>query len=280
MRLDVYLAQYWPDYSRSTWQKYCKQGRVKVNGEVVTSTKYELGEDDEVTVETPAATDFTGQTLPIIYEDDDVVVVNKPAGILTHAKGVKSDEFSVAEFMRSRTTDGADGNRPGIVHRLDRDTSGVIICAKTPDAKHFLQKQFQDRKAKKTYLALVRHIPKEPSAIIKLPIERNPKRPQTFRVGAGGKYAETAYEVIETYPDAALVQLKPLTGRTHQLRVHLAYVGCPIVGDKLYGTDDFGQTRLMLHAQSLEITVPSRERKTFTAEPPTEFTDVIDKLKI
>lgn len=278
MRLDVYLAEYWPEHSRSTWQKLCKDGHVKVNGEVISVPKFELGEDDEVTVETSKQADFTGQTLPILYEDDDVVVINKPAGILTHSKGALNDEFTVAEFMRTRTTDGVDGNRPGIVHRLDRDTSGVIICAKSPDAKHFLQKQFQDRKAKKTYLALTKHVPKDSSAVIKLPIERNPKQPQTFRVGAGGKYAETAYEAVQQFTDNALIELKPLTGRTHQLRVHLNYIGCPILGDKLYDGLDKRAPRLMLHAQSLEITLPSRDRKTFTADLPPEFTEVMKAL--
>lgn len=279
MRLDVYLAEYWPEHSRSTWQKLCKDGHVKVNGQVITVPKFELDEDDEVAVETPKQLDFTDQTLPILFEDDDVVVINKPAGTLTHSKGAMNDEFTVAEFMRTRSTDGTNGNRPGIVHRLDRDTSGVIICAKTSEAKHFLQKQFQDRKAKKTYLALTKHVPKEPSAIIKLPIERNPRQPQTFRVGPSGKYAETGYEVIEQYPDAALIELKPLTGRTHQLRVHLNYLGCPILGDRLYDGEDKRAPRLMLHAKSLEITLPSRERKTFTADLPPEFTDVIKTLQ-
>jgi 23S rRNA pseudouridine1911/1915/1917 synthase len=206
---------------------------------------------------------------PVLYEDDDVIVINKPLGVLTHAKGALSDEFSVAEFMRTRTTDGADGNRPGIVHRLDRATSGVMIAAKTPEAKRFLQKQFQDRKAKKTYIALTSGQPKDPVATIKLPIERNPKKPQTFRVGPQGKPSETAYEVVEQTDNITMFRLKPVTGRTHQLRVHLAYLGCPILGDIFY--DGKTADRLYLHAESLEITIPSRERMTFVAPLPPEF---------
>lgn len=279
MRLDAYLAEFWPETSRSQWQKYITAGYVLVNGVIETSAKRVLDEDDQVTTNVPAAPDFSEETLPVLFEDDDVIVINKPSGVLTHAKGEILDEFTVADFIRSRTTDGLETNRPGIVHRLDRVTSGVLIAARTPEAKRFLQKQFQDRKAKKTYLAITEGVPKQHEAVIKLPIERNPKKPQTFRVGAGGKYAETAYKVLSESRDGrySLIVLKPLTGRTHQLRVHLAYLGCPIVGDELYGARK-SAVRLMLHARSLEITLPtSRERRTFNADIPTDFADCMAK---
>ena len=278
MRLDAYVAQYWPEYSRSQWQKYIAAGYVKVNGVVETSVKYSLGEDDEVSVDLPSEPDFTDDSLPVIYEDENVMVINKPAGILTHSKGAVNDEFTVAEFIRPHTTDGADTNRPGIVHRLDRDTSGVIIVAKNNDTKRMLQKQFQDRRAKKTYLAIVSGMPKHLEANIDLPIERNPKKPATHRVGAGGKSAQTAYKVLGSNDKYSVIELKPTTGRTHQLRVHLEYLGTPIVGDPLYGGSKSPIGRLCLHAKSLEVTVPEGQRKTFEAELPEDFAQLVDEI--
>jgi 23S rRNA pseudouridine1911/1915/1917 synthase len=269
MRLDKYCADYWPEHSRATWQKYIAAGYVKVNGEVVTSAKKPLGEDDAVTVDIPENPNFDDDVLPILYEDDDVVVINKPTGVLTHPKGTIIDEFSVAEFMRTRSNfPGSD--RPGIVHRLDRDTSGVIIAAKTPEALSFLAKQFADRKAKKTYIAVLDGIPKLDEAEINLPIGRNPKAPSTFRISAEGKPAQTTYKVLADNGKQALAILKPLTGRTHQLRVHMAHLNTPIFGDRVYGKE---ADRLYLHARDLEITLPNRERKTFTAPLPIGFLD-------
>jgi 23S rRNA pseudouridine1911/1915/1917 synthase len=172
VRLDQYVAEYWPEYSRSQWQKYIAAGYVTINGEIVTSPKVPLGEDDEVKVDLPTATDYSEHTLPVIYEDDNVCVINKPAGVLTHSKGAVNEEFTVAEFIRPHSTDSQENNRPGIVHRLDRDTSGVIIVAKNGETKGMLQKQFQDRRAKKTYIAVVDGSPKHAEAKIDLPIER------------------------------------------------------------------------------------------------------------
>jgi len=276
-RLDSFLAAQSPQNSRSFWQKLAENGAVTINGNVVKSSrKVNVGET--ITVVMPKKPNFAAQTLPILYEDDDVIVLNKPAGMLTHAKGAQSDEFSVGEFMRTRTTDGADTNRPGIVHRLDRATSGVIIAAKNPEAKKWLQKQFSQRKVKKTYIALVNGRPKEATAVIQLPIMRNPKKPQTFRVGGNGKPAETAYETVQEYKHNTLLQLMPHTGRTHQLRVHLAYLNCPIVGDDLYGKQTSKLGRMFLHAAQLELTLPSRERKTFQAPLPQELQDFLSKL--
>ena len=246
MRLDQYVAQFWPEYSRSVWQKYIAAGYVKVNGEVQLSAKYKLDEDDEVTVEIPAEPDFSEHELPVIYEDDHVVVVNKPTGVLTHAKGEVVDEFTVADFVKARMTEPEDSNRPGIVHRLDRDTSGILIAAKDAETKGKLQKQFQDRKAHKTYLAVVKGTPKEHTATLDLPIERNPKKPSTHRIGVNGKSAITRYDVVASDGKYSVVRLKPETGRTHQLRVHMAYIGTPIVGDKLYGSEKSPINRLCL----------------------------------
>lgn len=278
MRLDQYVAQYWPEYSRATWQKYIEAGYVKVNGEVITSSKKTLGEDDEVTVLVPAATDYSAETLPVIFENDDVIVMNKPSGVLTHSKGAVNEEFTVADFVHGKMTEPDDTNRPGIVHRLDRATSGIIIAAKNATAKHHLQKQFQDRKAKKEYIAIVRGAPKHPQAAIDIPIERNPKEPSRFRVGMNGKSAHTEYEVIGHNDRFSVVSLKPTTGRTHQLRVHLAYIGTPILGDDVYEGGKSPIGRLALHARSLEITLPGGERRTFVAEPPDDFQAAIKAI--
>lgn len=278
MRLDQYVAQFWPEYSRSVWQKYIAAGYVRVNDTVITSAKYELDEDDEVTVHVPSEPDYSSDELPVIYEDDHVLVINKPAGVLTHAKGEISEEFTVADFVRLRMTEKDTTNRPGIVHRLDRDTSGVIICAKDSETKGKLQKQFQDRKAHKTYLAVVRGTPKKFVATLDLPIERNPKKPSTHRVGVNGKSAVTRYEVLATNGTYSVVRLHPETGRTHQLRVHMAYIGTPIVGDRLYGTEKSPIDRLCLHAEQLEITIPVSRRETFQAVPPADFQKLMDTI--
>ena len=271
MRLDVYMAQYWPEYSRSVWQQYIEMGLVQVNEACVTSVRYELDEDDVVTFQTLPVAEFGEQTLPVVYEDKHVAVINKPSGILTHAKGALTEEFSVAEFVRPKMLEPDDTNRPGIVHRLDRATSGIIICAKDSETKSKLQKQFQDRKAHKTYLAIIDGAPKHPEAKIDLPIGRNPKIPSSFRVDAKGKAAVTHYRVLASSDRYGVVELKPVTGRTHQLRVHLAYIGCPIVGDSLYGGSKSPIGRMCLHAEQLEITIPESKRETFVAPMPDDM---------
>jgi 23S rRNA pseudouridine1911/1915/1917 synthase len=268
MRLDAYLAQYWPEYSRSTWTKYIKEGYVSVNGDVETSNKRVLGEDDEVNVNVPAAPDHDEQTLPVIYQDDNVIVINKPIGVLSHSKGALNDEFTVASFFKRFSSYNADTNRPGIVHRLDRDTSGVMIGALNDKTAKLLQKQFADRKTKKTYIAVVDGALKQPEAMIDLPIGRNPKAPSKFRVDPNGKSAQTLYRVMANGSNYSLVELRPLTGRTHQLRVHMAHLGTPIHGDKVYGK---AADRLYLHAATLEITIPEGQRRIFGAEVPPEF---------
>lgn len=248
---------------------------MTVNGEVVTKPRFELDEDDAVVTNPPKDPDFAGSTLPVIYEDENVTVINKPAGVLTHAKGAPLEEFTVAEFMRGRTSDKPEGNRPGIVHRLDRDTSGIIICARTPEAHSFLQRQFSDRKVKKMYIAALSGVSESSEAIIRLPIERNPKAMSTYRVGANGKPAETRYKVLWQHEDRSLVELKPITGRTHQLRVHLSHIGVPILHDRFYGKVGAAGQRLALHAYSLEITIPGGLRKVFMAGVPEDMKQLL-----
>ena len=269
MRLDSYLAEYFPEHSRSAWQKYIAAGYVFVNDEVVKSNKLILDEDDVVTISEPPQV-TSSLTIPVIYEDNNVLVLNKPTGVLTHAKGGINHEFTVADFVKPYTDfDDTVASRPGIVHRLDRDTSGVMITAKNELTAKLLLRQFAERKVKKTYYAIVKGTPKHLEAKIDLPIERNPKVQSQFRVGTSGKDAETDYRIVSSYGNYHLVELKPTTGRTHQLRVHLAHIGIPTVGDKVYGVEK--TDRLFLHAAELEITIPNSQRRVFKAAIPPEF---------
>ena len=269
VRLDIYLStKFDTTISRSLWQKYIKAGYVSVNSKVVTTPKFEVDETDEIALNLPEK-EQTDVDLPILYEDDDVIVVNKPSGLLTHAKGGLSDEPTVAEIIRPKTSFATDTDRPGIVHRLDRDTSGLLIIAKNPESAAHLQRQFAERTAKKTYIAITDGKPKLNAAKIDLPIGRNPSAPSTFRIDPNGKPAQTTYHVLAENDAQSLVELKPNTGRTHQLRVHLAHLNAPILGDRVYGKSS--DCRMMLHAQKLEITLPSGERKVFEAIVPDEF---------
>lgn len=271
-RLDHELANRYPKLTRSTLQKYIKAGHVKVGGVVITRPKQDVLETDDIALAPPEHTDFSSYELPIVYIDDNVIVINKPTGVLTHSKGVLNDEFTVADFFRRYTTFGLETTRPGIVHRLDRDTSGIIIGARHDEAADLLKKQFADRRAKKEYIAVTDGIPKELNAVIDLPIGRHPSAPSTFRVDPSGKSAQTTYEVVDTNDkEQSLVKLWPKTGRTHQLRVHMQYLNAPIAGDRVYGKKK--EERLFLHAHSLEITIPASKRETFTAPIPKEFTD-------
>ena len=269
VRLDIYLStKFDTTISRSLWQKYIKAGYVSVNNKVATTPKFEVDETDEIALNLPEK-EQTDVDLPILYEDDDVIVVNKPSGLLTHAKGGLSDEPTVAEIIHPKTSFATDTDRPGIVHRLDRDTSGLLIIAKNPESAAHLQRQFAERTAKKTYIAITDGKPKLNAAKIDLPIGRNPSAPSTFRIDPNGKPAQTTYHVLAENDAQSLVELKPTTGRTHQLRVHLAHLNAPILGDRVYGKSS--ECRMMLHAQKLEITLPSGERKVFEAAIPDEF---------
>lgn len=278
-RLDKELARRYPELSRSTIQKYIKAGYVTVRGEVVTKLKQDVSEIDDIALHPPLPTDFSSRELPIIYINDDVIVINKPVGVLTHSKGVMNDEFTVADFFRRYTVNGLDTSRPGIVHRLDRDTSGIMIGARTDEAAELLKKQFSQRKVHKRYLAVVEGVPKVTEAVIDLPIGRNPARPSQFRVDPSGKSAQTTYKVLAVHNDRSLVSLEPLTGRTHQLRVHLQYLNTPIVGDRVYGRGKAAGERLYLHAQRLEITIPHRQRRIFKAPVPEEFIKQFPEVK-
>jgi len=264
-----------PDLSRAFAARLIEDGKVTVNGMSQFKAGYKLREEDKVVVEYDAAQFEQIQhiELPVLYEDEDCVVINKPVGVLSHSKGTFNPEATVATWLRSRLT-GLGGERGGIVHRLDRATSGVMICAKTPEALSWLQKQFAQRKVKKAYVAVICGQMNPLEAIIDMPIERNPKLPATFRVGSQGKEAKTAYRTAYYNGHYSLLELKPETGRTHQLRVHLSYFHHPIVGDTLYGGEP--AERLYLHAKTLEITVlQNHERMVFEAPEPPEFREII-----
>ncbi len=274
-RLDQYVVRQIPAFSRSFATRIIEEGNVTVNGEPQTKAGYKVRSTDKIKITYDQAEQekIPEIDLPVLYEDDDCVVINKPIGLLTHSKGTFNPEATVSTWLRSRMK-AMSGERAGIVHRLDRATSGVMICAKTPEALGWLQKQFSQRRTKKSYAAVVQGIMAEPEAIIDMPIERNPKKPQTFRVGNNGKPAVTAYKVVKTDGTRSLLELKPTTGRTHQLRVHLAQLGHPIIGDTFYGGKP--ADRLFLHAHSLEITLPNRERKTFGVPVPPEFEGLLE----
>lgn len=275
-RLDTELVRRFPEFSRSTLQKYIKAGYVRVDGTVTTKPKTDVSSVSTITLEIPPKADYSNQEFPIVYLDDEVIAIIKPSGVLTHSKGAMNDEFTVADFFRRYTTFGLETNRPGIVHRLDRDTSGVILGARTKEAADHLKKQFAQRKVKKHYEALIDGVPKLPEARIDVPIGRNPTAPSTFRADASGKSALTNYHVRETSGNRSLVSLFPETGRTHQLRVHMQYIGTPILGDKVYGTAKLAP-RLCLHAKSLECTLPNGTRKTFTTPVPAEFEEILHR---
>jgi 23S rRNA pseudouridine1911/1915/1917 synthase len=271
IRTDKLMAKKFPTYSRSALAKLFQLNLIKKNDDPLnpgdkirpnTKIEYDLGPLQE----TPEVIH-----LPIIYEDKDLVVVDKPAGIISHARGRFWQEASVASFIRDKISNST-GDRAGIVHRLDRATSGVMVCAKTPEVLSFMQKQFSERKVTKTYIAVVSGKPKYKEAIIDAPIARNLKNPKKFMVSVRGKSSQTKYSTIKSDQNYSTLELKPKTGRTHQLRVHLNYIKAPIVGDELY--DGKKYKRLLLHAYKIRIKMPSGKIKSFTSPIPDDFKDI------
>lgn len=292
MRADIFLASKYPQFARAALTKLFTADMVQVNGKPE-KAGYKLREGEKMTVDDSwlVETEIEDITLPIIYEDADVLVIDKPAGILSHSRGGLTREASVASFLRKHVDGLETGeragpvvdirsatqknslaighNRAGIVHRLDRVTSGVMICAKNEATMKFLQKQFQDRKVHKTYVAVTDKAPKHMKALVDAPIGRDQNNPKQFHVDPHGKVSSTNYEVKQLKNGNFLWELTPLTGRTHQLRVHLKYLVCPIIGDELYGGK--AAARLFLHANLLEIKLPSGKTRKFTSTTPKEF---------
>lgn len=278
-RADIYVVAQLPEFTRSSLKNLFNTGQVTLKDHPIKAS-HTLRAGDILNLNTGLLfTKPPAIEIPILYEDDEVVVLNKPAGILTHAKGALNTEATVASFIKPKLNDKTlNGNRAGIVHRLDRHTSGVIITAKNESAMKYLQKQFSTRKANKTYLAVIEGELKLKQAIIDAPIERNPKKPQTFRVSSSGRPATTQYKVLKisalggSSDSYSLLELTPKTGRTHQLRVHLKYIGHPILGDQAYGHEG---KHMYLHAKSLELKLPGGRQIKFEAPEPKIFKDFL-----
>ena len=268
-RVDSFIARFVPEINRSSATKLCEEGRVYVAGKP-TKASYKVKVSDKVEVDyKPQDTKLPDIDIDILYEDDDCIVISKPAGVLSHSKGAFNPESTVASFIADKLSGFEGSERDGIVHRLDRLTSGVMICAKNPKAQKWLQKQFSQRKVKKTYVAIINSDIEPESAIIDMPIGRNPKKPRQFCITNDGRLAETYYEVKEKSNQYTELYLIPKTGRTHQLRVHLQYLKKPIVGDELYGGEP--AERMFLHAKELEVTLPDKTRQKFVADLPQDF---------
>lgn len=256
VRLDHFMGEIFKSYNRSTLQKFIRFGFVTVDGELAKKPNQLVERGTKIELIVPEAMKNADLVPEVIYEDENVVVLDKPAGLLSMAKGEYCPENTLERYGL-------------LVHRLDRDTSGVVILAKNEEVRGFLKKQFQARTTHKTYYAMVSGQPKEAAARIDLPIMRDLKRPTTFRVEAGGKPSETFYRVVKSDGEHSLVELRPTTGRTHQLRVHMKYIGAPIVGDVVYGSEK--AERMFLHAGKLEVTLPGGKRTAFEAKLPEEF---------
>jgi 23S rRNA pseudouridine1911/1915/1917 synthase len=259
IRLDSMMVSIYKSYDRSTLQKFIKNGFVKVNGETIEKPNFLVEDGTKIELNVPDDMKNADVRPETIYEDKNVLVLDKPAGLLSMSKGGYCPEKTLEDFGL-------------LVHRLDRDTSGVVILAKNPETQTFLRRQFQDRKAHKTYFAILTGVPKLKEARLNLPIMRDLKHPTTFRVDPRGKESETFYKVLKNDDKHSLVELRPTSGRTHQLRVHMKYLEHPILGDPIYGVEK--ADRLYLHAGSLEITLPGGARKTFEAKIPESFEDV------
>jgi 23S rRNA pseudouridine1911/1915/1917 synthase len=279
-RLDVFLAKAL-GRSRSQAQQLLQQGAVNVNGGSERPS-YLVERGDRVLVQPAEAPPIVVAIpeLPIVYEDADIVVVDKPSGIAAHAGSGTTGEATVADFARAHTTD-TDPERPGIVHRLDRETSGLMVLAKTAAAKEHMQAQFRDHRVHKTYQLLAVGRVEPPEAVIKLPLDRNPAKPLTRTVIASGRPAVTRYRTLASFPGYTFIQANPETGRTHQIRVHFSAIGHPIAGDTLYGAPKrpLGLTRQFLHAAALEFVAPSGQTVKLHSQLPPELAKIIAQLE-
>ncbi len=274
-RLDQAVVAQIPKISRSYAARLIESGKVSVNDQVIQKAAFKVRDNDKLKIDFDPLqlNSLQAIDIPILYEDEDCIVINKPVGLLTHSKGAFNPEPTVASWLKRKVKIDLGDERGGIVHRLDRATSGVMICAKTLEAQNWLQKQFSQRKVIKIYNAVVSGQMPHDHAIIDMPIIRNPKKPQFFHVSSKGKSAVTEYWVEDKSPTKNLVKLQPRTGRTHQLRVHLSTIGHPIIGDTFYGGQE--ADRLFLHASELELTLPSRLRKKFSIPLPAQFRDLV-----
>ena len=286
-RLDRYLASR-TLLSRSAIKRLLDEGLVTVDGHgVAASHRVRPGEAIEVEVreaKLPAELVAEDIPVPVVYEDDDVIVVNKPAGLVVHpAAGHATGTLVNAILARVQTTAGRAERRPGIVHRLDKDTSGVLVVAKNDTAHLALARQLQGKRFDKEYLALVWGDPGARPAVIEAPLRRDAKDRRRVSVETGGREATTRFSRIAAWhrrPDLALLHVRPITGRTHQIRAHLAFAGYPVVGDPLYGRrgDPIELPRQFLHAWRLTVRLPHAGERTFTAPLPPDLREVLASL--
>jgi len=273
-RLDAVLAGAFADLSRARVQRLIDAGHARVNGSPARKAM-NVAEGDALELEVPATPHEsvpTGLELPVLYEDDQLCVIDKPAGLAVH--GAPGDTGpSVAAWWLEKLGEAAgafDVERPGIVHRLDKDTSGVLVLARTPAAQAALSAAFEARTTKKTYLAIVEGVPDRPKAVIDAPIDRHPGDRTRMAIVTRGREARTAYEVLHSDGRRALIEVHPETGRTHQIRVHLAAIGVPVSDDAVYGKREPGG-RQLLHAYQLAIPHPAGGTLTVTAPIPADL---------
>ncbi|HEY8185823.1 MAG TPA: RluA family pseudouridine synthase [Pyrinomonadaceae bacterium] len=296
-RLDAYLAAQIDDWSRVRLQRLIDAGEVLVNGNLV-KPSYRVSAKDKVEVElTPAPTsNFSPENIPleIVFEDDSVIVINKPAGLVVHpAAGVHSGTLANALAYHFQQLSNAGSIRPGIVHRLDKDTSGLLVVAKTESAHENLSDQFRAREVFKNYVALVHGVVKEASGRIEQPIARDPRNRTRMAVVPGGREALSLYRIRRSYNAFTLLDVELKTGRTHQIRVHLSWLKHPVIGDELYGggRDNNVQDvqlraqirklkRQFLHAEQLGFRHPhTGEQLSFVAPLPEELGQLLENLE-
>lgn len=289
VRLDKFLIAQRPELSRSFLQTLIAAGNIRVN-QATRKANYTVKPGDTVTLEIPAPAPSTAQAedipLDILFEDDALLVINKPAGMVVHP-AVGHASGTLVNAVLAHDPDIVTGNkeRAGIVHRLDRDTSGVMLVAKTDFALRELQRQFADREVHKTYLALVHGVVKTPQGRIDAPLGRDPHDRKRMAIisGQNAREAITVFYVLAHSERYTLLQIEPETGRTHQIRVHLAFLKHPVVGDELYNKkkNDLGLTRQFLHARRITFTHPvSHEPMTCTAPLPPDLLLALERAHI
>src|SRR5215207_1817704 len=286
-RLDRYVAENLPDLSRGTVQALIESGRIRIDGQQ-RKPKFRMTPGEVVSVEIPPPRidEILPDPIPlaVVYEDTDVVVIDKPAGMVVHpAPGHPRGTLANALVAHVPGISVGGSQRPGIVHRLDKDTSGLIVAAKSDRERTSLISQWEDRSVEKTYFALVSGSVADREAIIDAPIGRDPKNRQRMAVVRTGRPAVTRFRVLERFPNTTLLEVSIETGRTHQIRVHLAFIGHPVVGDQLYGrvrqTDPHVE-RQFLHASALAFQLPDGERLRLESPLPDELRAALEELRV
>ena len=283
-RLDKHLADLCPDLSRSFIQKMIAEGRVRVNGRAVRAG-YRLKASDVVVMDPQAEQPDIPEPRPfdlaIVYEDAEVLVVDKPAGVPTHpgpGHGGGTLSNALLAYLPD-LADVGDPSRPGIVHRLDMDTSGLLIVAKTADAHRDLSAQFKQRSVSKMYVALVEGLVEPSEGVIEAPIGRNIKRRKEMAIVQDGRESTTRYETVRIFDGYTLLRVTPKTGRTHQVRVHMAAIGYPVVGDSVYGRRNNCLARHFLHAAYLRFQHPaSKDEIEVNSQLPVELAVFLNSL--